>query len=131
MKLKVLWERFLGVNAELPPAQRLKLIDSQGCVELLEPKVGHYLRYCPADPGKIVLGRKVHGSRDISVGEHITYEPYKELFLLGVPRARPWSHGFDRLNWYVIGERDTEVILRNLIADRPIQQGLELFKTQY
>jgi hypothetical protein len=130
-KLKELWEEFVRVNSGLPPADRLRLSDSGTCTELLEPKLGHYLRYCHDDAGKIVLGRMVRGTRDISVGVHITYEISTGRLLLGVPRARPWSHGFDRLNWYLIHDRDPEVILKNLMADRPIQQGLELYKTQY
>jgi hypothetical protein len=126
-----LWHQILAANERLPAAARLRLRQTADYAELQEPRVGHYLRLDYGDQAHIRLGRRTAGGRDITVGEHLGVDEARGVCYLSVPRARPWSHGFDKVSLYILDERGIEQLLQNLMQDRPLQQGLELYQVQY
>ena len=115
----------------MPAARRLRLLDCEDYAELRESRVGHYLRLDRLAGERIKLGRKTPRGHDLAVGEFIGYDRSTDLYYLSVPRARPWSHGFDKTCLYLVNEAGLETILLNLINDRPLQAGLELYRVQY
>jgi hypothetical protein len=126
-----LWRQILAANEGLPAGARLRLHQTADYAELQEPLVGHYLRLDYADGAQIRLGRRTAGGRDLSVGEHLGVDEASGVCYLSVPRARPWSHGFDKVSLYVLDDRGIDQLLRNLMQDRPLQRGLELYKVRY
>jgi len=130
-KLRELWQSFLRANERLPLEGRLQVNQEEGYTELVESRVGHYLRLYQADNDKLVLGRKSRKGHDLAVGEQIGYEQASGIYYLRVPRARPWSYGFDKVSLYLVDDRGIDLILRNIVEDRPIQDDLELYKVQY
>jgi hypothetical protein len=125
-----LWNQILTANESLPPELKLLLRREADYDELQESRVGHYLRLDYAN-GQIRLGRRTAGGRDIAVGEHLGVDGASGVCYLSVPRARPWSHGFDKVSLYVLDDRGIEQLLQNIIQDRPLQRGLELYKVRY
>jgi hypothetical protein len=126
-----LWNQILAANEGLPSELRLRLRRAEDYAELQEPRVGHYLRLDYGDHTQIRLGRRTAGGREIAVGEHLGVDEARGVCYLSVPRARPWSHGFDKVSLYVLDDRGIEQLLQNIIQDRPLQRGLKFYKVQY